>query len=531
MSPPEVAGYRLQRLLGRGSGGEVWLASEQASGEAVAVKCVRPGADLAARDRLRREAAVLAGIEHPHVLRLRAVVGCGSGDEFALVLDLATGGSLARLVARRGPLPAGEVVTVLLPLAEALAGVHARGVVHGDVTPGNVLFTGDGRPVLADLGVARLVAGGDPGCSAGTPGFRDPHPGWRAGPATDVHGLAATCFLALTGAAPYDRSGAACRPTATGQGPLLALLEDVLAAAPDQRPAAEELARLAYACSSPAPVRLEPGSVLAVDESRSDDAPLTVVSSRPRPAPATRSSAAPGARSHRRPVATRPPRTRFGPAIGRWQGRAQRPGRTGLGAVSRWRAATAVLLGAVAVATAAVTGIAWAGSGGGASPVRRLAATTQPSADRATGTVSQPTIDVPDRAERPRVEGGGSWKRVLAALDAERSAAFATGDVDRLAGVYTAGSPAGRRDRQQLLGMRGAGLRAEGMRLHIVRATVERRTARHVRLRVVDVLRRHRLVDRAGAVVERRPGRTAATWSVTLALEEGRWRIYHVTRL
>ena len=160
MGPPEVAGYELRRVLGRGSGGEVWLASERATGEAVAVKCVRPGADIAVRDRLRREAAVLAGIDHPHVLRLRGVAGCTGSDEVALVLDLATGGSLARLVARRGPLSAGEVVTVLVPLAEALAEVHARGVVHGDVTPANVLFAADGRPVLADLGVARLVAGG-----------------------------------------------------------------------------------------------------------------------------------------------------------------------------------------------------------------------------------------------------------------------------------------------------------------------------------------------------------------------------------
>jgi eukaryotic-like serine/threonine-protein kinase len=525
MSQPVVPGYAVQRLLGRGSGGEVWLASELATGEAVAVKCVRPGADIAARDRLRREAAVLAGIDHPHVLRLRAVVGCGgSAEEVALVLDLATGGSLARLVARRGTLSEGEVVTVLVPLAEALAEVHARGIVHGDVTPANVLFDADGRPVLADLGVAGLVAGGDPGLDAGTPGFRDPHPAWPLGPAADVHGLAATCFLALTGDPPYggdgdradrvggegdraNRAGGDRRPAAAGHRPLLDLLEEVLGAPPAERPDAHELARRAFACCPAVPVRLEPRPL--ADDGPESAAPLTVVSARRRVLP---SAAAPGGhgagpRSHRR----------------RGARRQVLPG--------RWRRGLAVLAGAVAVATAAVTGIAWAGSGSGSAPARGLASTGAGVRQTAAATPvgAKPSVGTAASVSAAG-DSGQSWREVLGSLDAQRSAAFATGDVDRLARVYTTGSPAGRRDRRQLVGLRGAGLRAEGMRLRILRISVVRHTERHVRLRVVDVLRLHRLVDGSGAVVERRPGRTAVAWTVTLALEGGRWRVYDVTR-
>ncbi|MGH8894459.1 MAG: protein kinase domain-containing protein, partial [Actinomycetes bacterium] len=133
----DVPGFEVVELLGYGSEGEVWLAREHASGAPVALKRVRGGSDLAARDRLRREAAVLAGVDHPHIVRLRSVVG--AGDDLVLVLDLATGGSLARLLASRRLSP-GEVVTIAVPLAQALADVHSRGLVHGDVTPANVLF-------------------------------------------------------------------------------------------------------------------------------------------------------------------------------------------------------------------------------------------------------------------------------------------------------------------------------------------------------------------------------------------------------
>src|SRR4051794_9337704 len=158
---PAVPGTVLIRSLGAGGHGQVWLATDLVSGDQVAIKVCRPtgpasdppveaavdgaAGDGAAGDgvaaaRLAREVALLRRIDHPHVVRLRRVVDLPDGAGRALVMDHAVGGSLADLVDIRGPLPAGEAATVLVPLARTLGDLHERGLVHGDLTPSNVLF-------------------------------------------------------------------------------------------------------------------------------------------------------------------------------------------------------------------------------------------------------------------------------------------------------------------------------------------------------------------------------------------------------
>ena len=159
--------------------------------------------------RTAREAALLARVDHPHVIRLRNVVECPDGTR-ALVLELAAGGSLAALVAARGRLGAGETVTVAVGLARTLADLHALGLVHGDLTPGNVLLAGDGRPLVADLGVAGVLgsAGGE---RWGTAGFADPADGPADDPARDVHALGALVRFCLTGSPAAGRTPGALR--------------------------------------------------------------------------------------------------------------------------------------------------------------------------------------------------------------------------------------------------------------------------------------------------------------------------------
>jgi hypothetical protein len=124
-----------------------------------------------------------------------------------------------------------------------------------------------------------------------------------------------------------------------------------------------------------------------------------------------------------------------------------------------------------------------------------------------------------------------SWVGVLRGLDAVRSGAFARADGRALQHVYTAGSPAFRRDRAQLRRMTRAGLRAAGLRLQTRAVTELQRSAEQVRLRVVDVLPAYRLVGADGSVVAQRSGRGEATWTVTLRpAGDGRWRIYDVAR-
>src|SRR3712207_4321959 len=182
---PVVPGYTLETLLGRGGSGEVWRAVPRAGGPAVAVKLLVAGD----AERQAREAALLGSLDHPHLVRLHEVVHQprrGGPPRVALVLDLLTGGSLADLLARRGRLRPGEVVTAVAPVAAALAHVHGEGVVPGDLSPGNIVFPGEGRPVLTDLGVARVV--GEEARGRVTPAYVDPvvARGGAPGPSSDV---------------------------------------------------------------------------------------------------------------------------------------------------------------------------------------------------------------------------------------------------------------------------------------------------------------------------------------------------------
>src|ERR671926_1372266 len=224
-SAPVVPGYRLEELLGRGGSGKVWRAVPRSGGPAVAVKLLVAG-DV---ERQAREAALLGELDHPHLVRLREVVHQprrGGEARVALVLDLLPGGSLAALLARRGRLRPGEVVTAIAPVAAALAHAHDNGVVHGDLSPGNIVFTGEGRPVLTDLGVARVL--GETSAGEVTPAYVDPTVarGGAPGPASDVFGIAAAAFHAITGIAPWNAAdpGSTLTVAATGDLPDLAEL-------------------------------------------------------------------------------------------------------------------------------------------------------------------------------------------------------------------------------------------------------------------------------------------------------------------
>src|SRR4051794_29512872 len=268
-APPGVPGYTLQELLGRGGSGEVWRAVPRAGGAPVAVKVLIAGDP----ERQAREAALLGELDHPHLVRLRDVVHQprrGGHPRVALVLDLLPGGSLAALLARRGRLRPGEVVTAIAPVAAALAHAHEHGVVHGDLSPGNIVFTAEGRPVLTDLGVARVL--GEAAAGEVTPAYVDPTVagGGAPGPASDVFGVPAAAFHALTGVPPWNAAGPAgtLEVAAAGVLPdlaelapeappeLLAVVARGLAADPHERGSAAAFALdLRHACR-PEPIRL-----------------------------------------------------------------------------------------------------------------------------------------------------------------------------------------------------------------------------------------------------------------------------------
>ncbi|ALE91858.1 hypothetical protein AOC05_05140 [Arthrobacter alpinus] len=209
---PVIAGYDAVRLLGSGSQGSVWLVAEKNGGAHLAAKCFWPvaggtGAEQVPGSRhneseVTQEWRVLAQCDHNHLIRVHELVALAGGGEggWALLMDYAAGGSVRDVVAARGPLTVGEAVTVLSPMGQVLSFLHGRGVIHGDLAPGNILFSAHGKPLLGDLGFARLVGQGGPS-GGGTPGFRCPVEDVLT-QSSDVFSLAAVGWFALTGRPP-----------------------------------------------------------------------------------------------------------------------------------------------------------------------------------------------------------------------------------------------------------------------------------------------------------------------------------------
>lgn len=209
--PSWIGGHRLLGRLGAGGMGAVYL-GRTADGALAAVKVILPehAGDADFRVRFRREAEAARRVDSPWAVR---VTGSGTEDERPwLATEFVPGPALSEAVARCGPLPARSVRVLGRLLARALASVHAAGLVHRDVKPGNVLLGADG-PRLIDFGVARVTdatALTATDLVVGTPGFLAPEQateGVAVGPAGDVFSLGCLLAYAATGRPPFG-SGA-----------------------------------------------------------------------------------------------------------------------------------------------------------------------------------------------------------------------------------------------------------------------------------------------------------------------------------
>lgn len=467
---PRVEGYTLGRLLGTGASSHVWTAVDTATGRTVALKVL-------AGDLPRREATVQRRVDHPHVLR---VLRTATADDHrpVLVTEHAAGGSLAALVAARGPLDPGEVVTVLTPLAGALADLHERGVVHGDVSAANVLFLADGRPVLADLGTAGLL--GVDAVAHGTPGFADPAlaAGAAVSPASDVHALGALGWFALTGRVPEPAgSRPPLVPVAPGTPPGLAsLVERCLEPEVRRRPSAAELAVQVYAAAEATPVRLVPLDPAA-------DA-AEVVTHRLRQAAAAAAEApAPTTRSVR--------------------------GR---------RVALLVGLGAAVAAVVAV------GASGLLPDDPTNAAVPPPAPERSTSSAPAPTtVTTPTSA--PAVD---DLTEVVTALSDLRAQGFSAADDGPLREANAEGSQALAADLATLDDLRAQQVRLDGLAFTVSDVEVLEQQGDDAVVTVTVVTGAHRVVADDGAVLEDVVASEPAQVELVLARVDGGWRVSEV---
>jgi eukaryotic-like serine/threonine-protein kinase len=210
MPLPQVPGYDVDAVLGRGGMGVVFRARHLRLGRHVALKMTLAGsyASLRERERFRCEAEAIAALRHANIVQVYDA-GDWAGRPY-FTMELIEGGSLAQRLAGT-PQPARQAASLLATLAEAMHAAHQGGIVHRDLKPANILFTLDGTPKVADFGLARRLEGDAgltlSGVPLGTPSYMAPEQArgqLRAvGPAVDVYALGAIFYELLTGRPPF----------------------------------------------------------------------------------------------------------------------------------------------------------------------------------------------------------------------------------------------------------------------------------------------------------------------------------------
>jgi serine/threonine protein kinase len=247
--------YRLFEKIGEGGMGVVYLARDY-EGRPVAVKALGPSvsSDPNARRRLQREVETMRRVRSPYVAEiLDADVGAAQPY---IVTRYVPGRTLDEVVQAQGPLRGAALARLAAGLADALAAIHAAGVVHRDLKPGNVMLVDD-HPVVIDFGIAHVADAATrltmTGMVMGTPGYLAPEviEGQPSSGASDVHSWGATVAYAATGRSPYGGGSyqTIFYRVVTGQsdltgvpGPMMTLVSAALSLNPAGRPPADWLA-------------------------------------------------------------------------------------------------------------------------------------------------------------------------------------------------------------------------------------------------------------------------------------------------
>jgi hypothetical protein len=241
--------YRIDKILGLGGMGAVYQAYDVNLGVAVAVKENLFTTEEYSRQ-FRREATILASLRHPNLPRVTDHFVIENEGQY-LVMDFIAGEDLRQRLERSGPVPESEALPWFLQICDALAYLHSRTppILHRDIKPGNIKLTSDGRALLVDFGLAKVVDDGGStttGAKAMTPGFSPPeqYGSGRTDPRTDVYSIGATLYAALTATIPEDALEQAMgRETLTPlrkrnpqiSAPVAKAVEKALAVRPEER--------------------------------------------------------------------------------------------------------------------------------------------------------------------------------------------------------------------------------------------------------------------------------------------------------
>ncbi len=213
MQPTSIAGrYRVERAVGHGGMGTVWLCRDEVLGRQVAVKQVgaMPGETTSDVNRALREARSSAALNHRNVVSIYDAVE--DGDRNWLVMEYVASRDLGKILSSEGVLPPERVTWIGLQAAEGLTAAHARGTMHRDVKPSNILVTDDDLVKITDFGISRThgdIRLTSTGLITGTPAYFAPEiaRGEEPGLPADVWALGASLYRAVEGETPFPEQG------------------------------------------------------------------------------------------------------------------------------------------------------------------------------------------------------------------------------------------------------------------------------------------------------------------------------------
>jgi serine/threonine-protein kinase len=328
-----IGNYQIIEKVGSGGMGSVYKAYQPALGRYVAIKVLPPqtAGDPSFAERFALEARAIGKLRHPNIVT--AYDFSTSGDLAYLVSDFIDGGTLADQLG--APLPLDYALTILTPMAAALDYAHARGVVHRDIKPQNILLTHEGTPVLTDFGLAKIIGPGSgvtqAGALMGTAEYIAPEcasGAESAGPAADQYAMAIVAYQILVGRHPFPSENPLSAlmahvhkpvpvPTAIGV-PLAPHVEAALLRGLAKQPA-ERFARVGdfvRALSGAATSSPSQPAIPAVAQAIQTPPAVTPAAQAPKPSlpAAAQPSPGPGSRGGRGPSVPEPPSDRLPPA-------------------------------------------------------------------------------------------------------------------------------------------------------------------------------------------------------------------------
>ncbi len=204
-----AAGFADVHEIGRGGFGAVFRCTQPSLDRSVAVKVLTADLDADNRERFLREQRAMGRLSgHPHIVSVHEIGATASGRPY-IVMECHPRGSLGERIRTGGPIDWRDAVHIGVLVAGALETAHRSGILHRDMKPGNILLTEYGEPALTDFGIARVAGGFETttGVVLGSPAFTAPEllQGEAPTASSDVYGLAATLFCAITGHAVFER--------------------------------------------------------------------------------------------------------------------------------------------------------------------------------------------------------------------------------------------------------------------------------------------------------------------------------------